>query len=861
MAGSTATFTSETLTQLAKAIGADTANMGEIVKRLTEMGISPKDVDDIVKYAKGDIILSKNGTPLGTQLYRTVQINIPDGIGVDSVVTDVNPKLLDSNTQTLARTSTNRAITVAKDPVTGKLGFRTVAQNVGSRASYVFGAVGSGVAAVSAGMFLGKKIDELLYNANPDFWDSVGMSSLNPQSWRNFVFDEGSLGANLFNFMFGIEDEGVSQAFMDAEALAYMAKWMQEQGIFSSETYATVDPETKSDIDPNNYIGGNIYVSNPITELTVFDYRKIGAKWSDPETGLYRTRVYTFNKPVRVCYAYRTIPASGGLYQGICQTRVFSDTAFSGEYTIYYYSGSQTTSTFDSVSGMTYDGKTVNYLWPSAELQEPASKEEVDNRVPYDLIIPMPELTENGWSNLSDAMNIAAWIGQYGEVHSSSGVDGISNQEGANIPDFSGLDTISDIMDYLSTFFPNEFANAIEVPSIDPNTGEETSRLYVPVPMPNADNYNDTQPTTGNSTQADPEINPNTSLQSIIEGLVQTIQQRTTQPEENPTDPTRPRDNDNPSNTGEGNSPQIVIPTGSASVLWSVYHPSQAQIDSFGAWLWSPSFIDQIAKIFNNPMESIIGLHKVYANPVDAGTSTIHVGYLDSGVSSAYVTQQYVEVDCGTINLYEQFGNVFDYSPFTTVELYLPFVGIVPLSVDDVMRSQISITYGVDVFTGACLAMVDVQRDLGGGILYQYSGNCAVQYPISSGSYMGIVAGIASIAGGVVATIATGGGVAPALLGAAGAAMSMHTDVQHSGSFSGNSGAMGGKVPYLIISRPQSTLYGYEGVIEGLPANAYTTIGQCTGFVKARNVELVGVTATEDELSEIESLLLNGVYV
>ena len=60
MTTSTPTFTAESLTQLARAIGLDTANMGEIVKRLTEMGLSPKDVDDIIKYAKGDIILSQN---------------------------------------------------------------------------------------------------------------------------------------------------------------------------------------------------------------------------------------------------------------------------------------------------------------------------------------------------------------------------------------------------------------------------------------------------------------------------------------------------------------------------------------------------------------------------------------------------------------------------------------------------------------------------------------------------------------------------------------------------------------------------------------------------------------------------------
>ena len=65
---------------------------------------------------------------------------------------------------------------------------------------------------------------------------------------------------------------------------------------------------------------------------------------------------------------------------------------------------------------------------------------------------------------------------------------------------------------------------------------------------------------------------------------------------------------------------------------------------------------------------------------------------------------------------------MFDYNPHTTVSLYLPFIGIVPLNVDDVMRATITVKYGVDVFTGACLAMVEVSRDNATVNMYQYSG-------------------------------------------------------------------------------------------------------------------------------------------
>ena len=167
-----------------------------------------------------------------------------------------------------------------------------------------------------------------------------------------------------------------------------------------------------------------------------------------------------------------------------------------------------------------------------------------------------------------------------------------------------------------------------------------------------------------------------------------------------------------PPKTGTGTSPEPVIPLGKASSLWAIYNPTQSEIDSFGAWMWSDNPIEQIRKLFSDPMQAIIGVHKVFAPPIIAGRRNIKVGYLDSGVSSNYVGNQYSEVDCGSVSLGEFFGNVLDYHPFTSVNLYLPFVGVVKLDTADVMRSTISVKYGVDVLTGDCLAKVSVEREL-----------------------------------------------------------------------------------------------------------------------------------------------------
>ena len=262
-------------------------------------------------------------------------------------------------------------------------------------------------------------------------------------------------------------------------------------------------------------------------------------------------------------------------------------------------------------------------------------------------------------------------------------------------------------------------------------------------------------------------------------------------------------------------------------------------------------------------MQAIISLHKIYATPHTGGTQNIKVGYLDSGVASKWVDQQYITVDCGTVSLYEIRASILDYDPFTDVRLYLPFIGIVKLDTADVMRGRINVKYNVDVITGTVVAMVSVTRDgTAGGVVYQYTGNMAEVYPLSSGSYMGIITGVLGIAAGIAGTIATGGAAAPALLGGAAGLTAMHTRVEHSNGFSGNAGAMACKKPYLIISRQQTAMSNNLGHMTGWPSNEYVKLSQCSGLTIVKNIHLTGISgATDSELDEIENLLKEGVLI
>lgn len=320
-----------------------------------------------------------------------------------------------------------------------------------------------------------------------------------------------------------------------------------------------------------------------------------------------------------------------------------------------------------------------------------------------------------------------------------------------------------------------------------------------------------------------------------------------------------------PDITPTPSDPSIAGGGGSATGLANIYNPTLAKVKEFSRWLWgSDGFnLDQLKKLLQDPMQAIIGLHVMYATPTTGAERGIQVGYINSGVNSKIVTEQYTEIDCGTVTINEYFGDARDYSPFTQVYCYLPFIGIVELNADDVVNSTLGIKYKIDVLTGCCLAQLTVKKYGLDAVLYTYTGNCAVQMPITSGNYLSTVSSLLGAVVSGAAAVATGGALAPVAIGAAANALGggARASVAMSGSLGSNSGAMGIRKPYLIIKRvEQADANGYSEFY-GYPTNRRVNLSQLSGYVRVKDINLSGTTATEEEQNEIVALLREGVLL
>lgn len=297
----------------------------------------------------------------------------------------------------------------------------------------------------------------------------------------------------------------------------------------------------------------------------------------------------------------------------------------------------------------------------------------------------------------------------------------------------------------------------------------------------------------------------------------------------------------------------------------SAYAPTAAQLKSFSQYLWSDAFsVDTLKKIFSDPFQSIITVHALPFAVTAGGDASVVFGNIASDVTMRTLAAQYYDIDCGSVSIPEYWGSFFDYSPYTTYQIYLPYVGYKEIKPEDFVTGTISVHYIIDAWTGAFTAKL-LSSAVNGSALYQYTGNMAYQIPLSKSDYSAIISNVlssaAALGGGIAALAATGS--AAALGGAAmstvGKVTSSKINVQRSGNIGGAAGWYASQTPYLIRVRPNPVLASNQNYYIGRPSYKTYMLSQLSGYTKVKDIRLSGVTGTEAEKSEIESLLKEGV--
>ena len=322
----------------------------------------------------------------------------------------------------------------------------------------------------------------------------------------------------------------------------------------------------------------------------------------------------------------------------------------------------------------------------------------------------------------------------------------------------------------------------------------------------------------------------------------------------------------NPTGDFDGTSDPIDfphLPTLGAvdSGFITLFNPDLTELQNLARYMWTNPLFDISAwkKIFADPMDAIIGLSIVPVAVPDGAPRPIIVGNIVTDVSMKVATSQFVEVQCGTLNVNEFWSAYLDYEPYTKAEIYLPFCGVHQISVDDIMNKTVEVRYHIDILSGACCAFVKC----GDSVLYQFIGQCSSSIPISGNDFTNVINGVLSATTAIGSLVATGGASAPLAVPAlsATALNALKPNIEKSGAMGGTGGMLAIQKPYLVLTRPKQAHPENQNHYTGYPSFITENLGDLSGYTEIEKIHLEGVPATDAELSELETLLKGGVIL
>lgn len=404
--------------------------------------------------------------------------------------------------------------------------------------------------------------------------------------------------------------------------------------------------------------------------------------------------------------------------------------------------------------------------------------------------------------------------------------------------------SVTDILDKLKSKYNNWFDDNFEITGYNPETGEFITENFIPLTLPTQDptiqDINDNEYNQEYVQKGIPKQDNNLQTETLLNNP----------PKVEPI----PAPDDTPNDNGGG-----IIGGSGVNGLWSVYNPTKEELNNLGAYLWSSNIIEILQKFLNNPMDCIISLHLIYGTPTTGNNQNIKLGYLDSGVSSKVVTEQFINIDCGSLFINEYYGDSRDYEDiYTQIECFLPFIGFVKLQSSDIINSKVNIKYVIDVLSGVITAKIYITKNGATQQLYTYSGDCSIQIPLTSSDRTRLLSGAITGAIGGFAT----GGVAGAIIGGGVGSYMGGSNITKSGNFNGNSGALNVKKPYIIISRKIPYDANNYNELLGYPSNENILLKNCNGFTRVKECFTDNIiNATYSEKNEIKELLKNGIII
>lgn len=288
--------------------------------------------------------------------------------------------------------------------------------------------------------------------------------------------------------------------------------------------------------------------------------------------------------------------------------------------------------------------------------------------------------------------------------------------------------------------------------------------------------------------------------------------------------------------------------------LTSVYNVTSEKLNQLGRFIWTDDAMDNIKLLNNSPIQNIVSCKCIPFSAGNTTTKNIVLGNIDTGVSGNKVISNIGKILIGSVNVTPPFNNFLSYGSYTSVSIYLPYLGMRQLDTDKVMGKTLKVYYNVDCLSGNCV----IELFSNNVKINEFSCNVSIDIALTSSNRAEIEKGYITSAIGGGVSLATGN-VVGALGSGLNASLQKYNYAQ-SGSCSGSAYTNISKNCYIIIEYPDLLDNKSYKHTKGKPCEKRKRIGNCKGFTTISNVDLQ-VKATETEINAIKDLLSSGVYL
>ena len=211
----------------------------------------------------------------------------------------------------------------------------------------------------------------------------------------------------------------------------------------------------------------------------------------------------------------------------------------------------------------------------------------------------------------------------------------------------------------------------------------------------------------------------------------------------------------------------------------------------------------------------VVSCFKLFCNLETTLKHPLQFGPYDMGMEVDLISDDYITLDFGEVQLSGKYGNSIDYE-HTEIEVYLPFIGFTSISPAEFMDRTVKLQYQVNTLNGDALATLAAD----GQILFSQSCNVAMQIPFQ-----------------------LGGGE------------------HQENSLEPNNNYLLETPPFIVVKTGKATDPG--GAAPYRDTKFYAKLGDLHGYTQATEIDFVVLSdhITRPEIEEIISLLASGVFL